>query len=107
MANQDSHLTDVLNAPEGPHIAALFDFDGTIIAGYSATAMLWEKIKRREMTAEEIVETLNVTTQYRRGGEAGRGDWPQGVRRTGIEGRSASLFAAPHHQRSIDREDAV
>lgn len=67
MADRDSHLDDVLNAPEGSHIGALFDFDGTIIAGYSATAMLWEKIKRREMSAEELVETANVMAQYSMG----------------------------------------
>ncbi|MEH6660963.1 MAG: HAD-IB family hydrolase [Parasphingorhabdus sp.] len=66
-AEYKSHLQDVLDAPEGAHIAALFDFDGTIIAGYSATAMLWEKIKRREMTAEEVVETINVMAQYSTG----------------------------------------
>ncbi|WP_339825731.1 HAD-IB family hydrolase [uncultured Parasphingorhabdus sp.] len=67
IADYQSHLQDVLDAPEGAHIAALFDFDGTIIAGYSATAMLWEKIKRREMTAEEVVETINVMAQYSTG----------------------------------------
>ncbi len=67
MENHKSHLQDVLDAPEGPHIGALFDFDGTIIAGYSATAILWEKIKRREMTAEEVVETANVMAQYSTG----------------------------------------
>ncbi len=67
IAEYQSHLQDVLDAPEGAHIAALFDFDGTIIAGYSATAMLWEKIKRREMTAEEVVETINVIAQYSTG----------------------------------------
>ena len=67
IADYQSHLQDVLDAPEGAHIAALFDFDGTIIAGYSATAMLWEKIKRREMTAEEVVETINVMAQYTTG----------------------------------------
>tara|TARA_R110001606_G_scaffold227516_3_gene375572 strand:+ start:838 stop:2484 length:1647 start_codon:yes stop_codon:yes gene_type:complete len=67
IAAYQSHLQDVLDAPEGAHIAALFDFDGTIIAGYSATAMLWEKIKRREMTAEEVVETINVMAQYSTG----------------------------------------
>ena len=50
MTEYQSHLQDVLDAPEGPHIGALFDFDGTIIAGYSATSMLWEKIRRGEMT---------------------------------------------------------
>ncbi len=67
MSEHKSHLHDVLNSPEGPHIAALFDFDGTIIAGYSATAMLQEKIKRREMTAEELVQTVNVIAQYSTG----------------------------------------
>ncbi|WP_417621512.1 HAD-IB family hydrolase [Parasphingorhabdus sp.] len=66
-AEYKSHLQDVLDSPEGPEIAALFDFDGTIIAGYSATAMLWEKVKRLEMTAEEVVETINVMAQYSTG----------------------------------------
>ena len=56
MTEYQSHLQDVLDAPEGPHIGALFDFDGTIIAGYSATSMLWEKIRRGEMTAEQLVD---------------------------------------------------
>ncbi|MEH6756480.1 MAG: HAD-IB family hydrolase [Parasphingorhabdus sp.] len=67
MADRDSYLQDVINSPEGPHIAALFDFDGTIIAGYSATAMLWEKIKRGELGAEELIETANVMAQYSMG----------------------------------------
>src|SRR3546814_12374535 len=48
----------------GAHIAALFDFDGTIIAGYSATAMLREKFQRREMSVEEIAETAQVIAQH-------------------------------------------
>lgn len=68
MTQNKSHLQDVLDAPEGPHIGAFFDFDGTIIAGYSATAILWEKVRRREMTAEELVETANVMAQYSMGG---------------------------------------
>tara|TARA_R110001599_G_scaffold42137_4_gene127091 strand:+ start:20581 stop:22290 length:1710 start_codon:yes stop_codon:yes gene_type:complete len=67
MTEYQSHLQDVLDAPEGPHIGALFDFDGTIIAGYSATSMLWEKIRRGEMTAEQLVETVNVMAQYSTG----------------------------------------
>ena len=49
-------------------MAALFDFDGTIIAGYSATALLQEKFKRREMSIDEIIETANVMSQYSLGG---------------------------------------
>lgn len=68
MSDHKSHLQDVLDAPDGPQIGALFDFDGTIIAGYSATSMLWEKIKRREVSPEEMVETANVMAQYSMGG---------------------------------------
>src|SRR3546814_602172 len=58
------HLEEVLASEPGPHIAALFDFDGTIISGYSATAMLREKFQRREMSVEEIAETANVLAQH-------------------------------------------
>jgi putative phosphoserine phosphatase/1-acylglycerol-3-phosphate O-acyltransferase len=62
------YLDEIEASEAGPHIAALFDFDGTIIAGYSATALLQEKFKRREMGLEEIIETANVMTQYSMGG---------------------------------------
>ena len=67
MDSTNAYIDDVLNGPEGPHIGALFDFDGTIIAGYSASAMIFEKIRRREASAEELVETMNVMAQYRLG----------------------------------------
>ena len=58
------HLEEVLASEPGSHIAALFDFDGTIISGYSATAMLREKFQRREMSVEEIAETAQVVAQH-------------------------------------------
>ncbi|SKB84158.1 HAD-IB family hydrolase [Sphingopyxis flava] len=58
------HLEEVLKSEPGPHIAALFDFDGTIISGYSATAMLREKFQRREMSVEEIAETAQLVAQH-------------------------------------------
>ncbi len=65
MVAAGSALIDTIMAgPSGPHIAALFDFDGTIIAGYSATAMLREKFTRQEMSAQEIVQTANVLAQH-------------------------------------------
>jgi putative phosphoserine phosphatase/1-acylglycerol-3-phosphate O-acyltransferase len=68
LARIDRYLKDLNAAESGPHIAALFDFDGTIIAGYSAMALLQEKFKRREMGVEEIIETANVMAQYNMGG---------------------------------------
>ncbi|MBB5708689.1 putative phosphoserine phosphatase/1-acylglycerol-3-phosphate O-acyltransferase [Sphingopyxis panaciterrulae] len=64
MPRPQPHLEEVLGSEPGPHIAALFDFDGTIIAGYSATAMLREKFQRREMSVEEIAETAQVIAQH-------------------------------------------
>lgn len=64
MPRPQPHLEEVLASEPGSHIAALFDFDGTIIAGYSATAMLREKLQRREMSVEEIAETANVIAQH-------------------------------------------
>ncbi|WP_165975211.1 HAD-IB family hydrolase [Actinomadura rubrisoli] len=36
----DSHITEILRGPDGPHIAAFFDFDGTLVDGLSFTAFL-------------------------------------------------------------------
>ena len=68
MGKIDSYLKQIEAAPDGPQIAALFDFDGTIIAGYSAMSLLQEKFKRREMGLEEIIQTANVMSQYSMGG---------------------------------------
>lgn len=67
MGRPQQHLDEVLASPRGKHVAALFDFDGTIIAGYSATAMLREKFQRGEMSATEIAETAQVIAQHSMG----------------------------------------
>jgi putative phosphoserine phosphatase/1-acylglycerol-3-phosphate O-acyltransferase len=61
------YLAQLRAAPRGPRIAALFDFDGTIIAGYSATGVLREKFLRGQMSAEEVVGTIAAMAQYWRG----------------------------------------
>ena len=61
------HLAQVRRAQRGPQVAALFDFDGTIIAGYSATGVLREKFTRGQMSAEEIIGTAAAMTRYWRG----------------------------------------
>ena len=37
-------LNDIENAPNGSRVVAIFDFDGTLIAGYSATAFIREQL---------------------------------------------------------------
>ncbi len=66
-APANRHLAQVRQAQRGPQVAALFDFDGTIIAGYSATGVLREKFTRGQMSAEEIIGTAAAMTRYWRG----------------------------------------
>ena len=54
-------------APRGRRTAAFFDFDGTMIDGYSAMAMMQHRWRRREMSPLEIARLLMV------GVEAGLG----------------------------------
>ena len=48
----------VSRAPDGPQIGAFFDFDGTLMAGFSATEFLKEQIKRGGVSVSDLVETF-------------------------------------------------
>jgi putative phosphoserine phosphatase/1-acylglycerol-3-phosphate O-acyltransferase len=55
---------EVNNAPGGPQIGAFFDFDGTIMAGFSATEFFKEQIKRGEMSVNDFVETVSTIGSF-------------------------------------------
>ena len=58
-------LTRVVNeAPDGPQIGAFFDFDGTVMAGFSATEFFKEQIKRGEMSVSDFVETVSTIGSF-------------------------------------------
>ena len=67
MAKYQDVITNIENSEEGPHIGAIFDFDGTIISGFSATVFLKEQIKRGDMSLNNFVEMLSVTGQMAMG----------------------------------------
>lgn len=64
MASVKQLLQDIEAAPEGPQIAAIFDFDGTIIAGYSAVAFIREQIRRGDLSPREFVELASAMTNF-------------------------------------------
>ena len=64
MASIKQLLADIEDAPDGPQIAAIFDFDGTIIAGYSATAFIREQIKRGDLSPREFVELMRAMSNF-------------------------------------------
>jgi HAD superfamily hydrolase (TIGR01490 family) len=53
-------LENVRSAPRGRRTAAFFDFDGTLIDGYSAMAMMQLRARRREMSPVEVARLLMV-----------------------------------------------
>lgn len=57
----DELLDQIRHGPKGPHIAAVFDFDGTLIDGYSATALYAHRLRNFEVGAAEAVRTVRAT----------------------------------------------
>ena len=61
-------IENIERAPSGPQIGAFFDFDGTLIAGFSATVFLKEQLRRGDLSAYEFFEMLAAMTQFSLGG---------------------------------------
>lgn len=57
-------VKEVQKLPEGPQIGAFFDFDGTVIYGYSATKFLREQIKRGDVKYRQLPEVLGILTKF-------------------------------------------
>jgi len=55
---------EVEELPDGPEIGALFDFDGTVIAGYSATALMREQIRRGELSVRQVAESARAMASF-------------------------------------------
>lgn len=75
--------------PNGPQIAAFFDFDGTVIYGYSATTYLREQMKRGDVSPRQLVELIKTMTQF------GMGNM----------GFSAMMTIASQYLKGISEED--
>lgn len=61
MSNKQNRLyqdviREVENAPAGPQIAAIFDFDGTIINGFSALIHIREQVKAGHIKLDEFLK---------------------------------------------------
>ncbi len=57
-------LNAIAESPDGPEIGAIFDFDGTLIAGYSATVFIKEQIRRGDMSPRDVVEISNAIISF-------------------------------------------
>jgi putative phosphoserine phosphatase / 1-acylglycerol-3-phosphate O-acyltransferase len=56
----DRLIEQIKIAPAGPKVAAFFDFDGTLIEGYSAGALYAHRARNFELGPDEFVRTLRA-----------------------------------------------
>lgn len=56
-------LVEIGAAPPGPKTAAFFDFDGTLIAGYSATAFAQEQLRRLRVSPLQVAELARTRVE--------------------------------------------
>lgn len=56
----DEQLSQISSGPSGPDVAAFFDFDGTLIDGYSAAALYSHRLRNLEVGLTEIVRTARA-----------------------------------------------
>lgn len=72
---------EIRNGPSGPKIAAFFDLDQTLLAGFSATAFFQERLLSGRMAPREIVESVLGALSFSLG-------------RTGLSGLMSASTAA-------------
>src|SRR6476661_7824612 len=51
-------IADIKAGPGGAKVAAFFDFDGTLIQGYSASALIAHRARNFELGPDEFVRTM-------------------------------------------------
>lgn len=73
MADIDDLLAAVADGPQGPEVGAFFDFDGTLIQGYSAVLYFQERLASRSVSPAELLGTLvEVFNMQQRGHDVTR-----------------------------------
>ncbi|MFM8239144.1 MAG: HAD-IB family hydrolase [Actinomycetota bacterium] len=59
MPDIDGLLAEIARSPEGPRIGAFFDFDGTLIDGYSAVAYFRDRLLARDVGTAELLRSIS------------------------------------------------
>ena len=57
-------VADVERAPAGSEVAAFFDFDGTVISGYSVRYFLQEQLRRGKLGARDFSDLVSALTSF-------------------------------------------
>jgi putative phosphoserine phosphatase / 1-acylglycerol-3-phosphate O-acyltransferase len=54
----DALVDEVDQSPDGPAVGAFFDFDGTLIYGFSAIALQVARLRQRDVSPQEVAHAL-------------------------------------------------
>ncbi len=68
MADISWMIDEIERGPQGPEVGAFFDFDGTLINGFSAAPYFRARIKARDIDAKEVMQTLIESVNIERRG---------------------------------------
>ncbi len=63
----DDLIEDIYDSGEGPEIAAFFDFDRTLIAGFSAKSFLEEQLKSGRLSPRDLAKQVSAVVKYSSG----------------------------------------
>jgi len=56
-------LDEIMKAPSGKSVLAVFDFDGTLIAGYSALDMVRSRLMKGQIGSREFLGLAKLAAQ--------------------------------------------
>ncbi|HYB81329.1 MAG TPA: HAD-IB family hydrolase [Mycobacterium sp.] len=60
-------VAEIVAASPGPQVGAFFDLDGTLVAGFTATAHAGDRIRRRQARIGEVLGVAEAMMRYRFG----------------------------------------
>ena len=60
-------VAEIAASPPGPQVGAFFDLDGTLVAGFTATAHASDRIRRRQARIGEVLGVVEASMRYRFG----------------------------------------
>jgi HAD superfamily hydrolase (TIGR01490 family) len=60
-------VAEIIAGSAGPEVGAFFDLDGTLVAGFTATAHAGDRIRRRQATIGEVLGVAEAMMRYRFG----------------------------------------
>ena len=60
-------VAEIATSPPGAHVGAFFDLDGTLVAGFTATAHAGDRIRRRQAGIGEVLGVLEASMRYQLG----------------------------------------